>query len=116
MRMHDGNRPVVDMVTALDEQMRRYRDTRRRARAARPMPRTLTEPEQIVQDARRWAPYGTVPADHVFGKYGISRDEFAFRVRRALGEVAIDERTATTLSDLYARGAWESHQASTRIP
>lgn len=106
MHRHAGNTRTIDAASAdhtrLVEQMRRYRESRRnKARLARPKPKVLTEQEEIVQDACKWAPYGPVPADHVFTKYGISRDEFADRLRSALDAVVVDERTARRLAELY---------------
>lgn len=85
---------------SLDDQVRRYREARRRAKA-RSTVRSRTEQEELVHDALMWAPYGRVPTDEIFAKYGIARDEFVTRLRHALDVVPIDRCSVVQLANIY---------------
>ena len=86
---------------SLDDQVRRYREARRRAKARSTVRSCRTEQEELVHDALMWAPYGRVPTDEIFAKYGIARDEFVTRLRHALDVVPIDRCSVVQLANIY---------------
>ncbi len=62
---------------------------------------TPREGVELIQFARRWAPYGRAPDDEVFEKFGMAPERFARRMFEALEteECAVD--VAATLRAIY---------------
>ena len=93
--------PTPEGGETLEDQLQRYRE-RRKARNVRLVPTTLTEHEELVRVARTWAPYGRVPDEEIFEKYGITSDQFAARLHNAIQKVPIDRVTAARLAGIYS--------------
>lgn len=78
--MKADDTPTTELSILIAEQVRTYRNERRRRRRGRTAPskneHRTSENELIIDLARRWRPYGGPPAEEIFQLFGISRPQF----------------------------------------
>ena len=97
---------VTSSHAAVEEAIRRYRQTRDRRRV---VSRLKNEPSQheleaasVIRYALIWAPFGGPPAGETFVKFGISRRKFVRKALRTLIEIDVDPVVARVISTTYA--------------
>ncbi|RYE43441.1 MAG: hypothetical protein EOP24_28380 [Hyphomicrobiales bacterium] len=89
-------------------QLDAYRVRRRqRLQLLRQRPDETTPPlgAELIQFACRWAPYGRAPDDGVFEKFGMTPEQFAWRLLEALKTEECAPDVAATLRETYPPSA-----------
>ncbi|WP_156517411.1 hypothetical protein [Rhodococcus sp. LB1] len=87
-----------------EDQMHRYRQQRRRndvQRRRRQNAAAPTEAELILHLASTWAPYGGVPEEETFQRFGLSRPQFANLLWRTVAAAGCGPEVVTTLAAVY---------------
>lgn len=78
--MKADDTPTSEPRIFIAEQVRTYRNERRRRRRVQTAPskneRLTSEHELIIGLAQRWRPYGGPPAEEIFQLFGISKPQF----------------------------------------
>lgn len=92
---------VIDLQTRRYGKMRRRRKTERLARQRQHQ--LSAEAADILRFALIWAPYGGVPADETFQKFGMSTRRFIERLWQTIEEAECNLHITNQFASVYPR-------------
>lgn len=103
--LQSSSYPPSTAASDLDQQMLDYRKQRRRIlneeRRRHKQARPRTDADAIIHIALIWAPYGGVPTEEIFVKFGVSQTQFIADLWRAVVRRGCDPVTCRLLTDTY---------------
>jgi len=93
-------------VDSVSDQRRAYRRQRRRARMSEELRRARhrglpSESIDLIRFAQAWAPYGKVPTEEIFVRYGMTAARYFEVLAEVISVPDCDPQIATTLRTIY---------------